>query len=796
MATQQRRAAKRRSAATHTVRRAAAAPAPPKSLDANTRTVRAVIATDTPVRIYDDLGNDQYGEIDEVLLPSGMVEPARMRLRVDHNTYHSLGVIGSVFDFAISDRQIEATLKFSAADDVEEIFQRVIEGNLDSVSIGATYRMRDTVTLQPGQSQRVGGVNYTAADVPLRIVQKWTPEETSIVDYPADPKAVIRSASAARSRQIRTRTKQRTQSQRRLPDSGPITTGERMTTQNRGTRRNRGPENQSGTKPRVRRSAAIDPQIQDSPADDDSTIVVGDDVSETQRARTPEQTRVAAQLAEMTARADRRAGTDATAEQLDAARRDERARVARIRELGADQPDELVTRAINDGLSPEQFGLAVLERMRGESAGHRTSQSGDGINRAPAVHSQRSASVEALQAAVLMRAGVRLDNPVFASETARVVLERSEIAWLYRFNRDIADRGNTDAEQIVDVGRRYASDSSARTCERLLEMTTREGAPNDVEEIVQRSFSSPYLPRVFGSIVSVGLVAGYMEYPDSTSGWTSEADWADFRNNQPIGLDATQGLRRHTRGTEAKDVDFADYGEAYAVNRYTGRFVLDEQDIIDDTVGANQTMPVQMGAMAARLRPDLVYAVLQTNGNLSDGTALFHSSRANVVTTNALSLDNLGKAEAAMASQTVKTKSGVARPLNLMAGWVVVPRALRPLGKQIVSSASVVHGNTTQTGNVNPFAGEYQLRSDARLDVGVVNPLTEAKTTGSATTWYLFEQSGQQAIQVGYRRGTGRAPSIRVRPLTQPGQFGLGWDIAHDVGVGVIKAAAMVRCTA
>lgn len=30
----------------------------------------------------------------------------------------------------------------------------------------------------------------------------------------------------------------------------------------------------------------------------------------------------------------------------------------------------------------------------------------------------------------------------------------------------------------------------------------------------------------------------------------------------------------------------------------------------------------------------------------------------------------------------------------------------------------------------------------------------------------------------------------------QPGQFGLGWDIAHDVGVGVIKAAAMVRCTA
>jgi hypothetical protein len=788
---------------TRHLQRAAAAATGPKTLDNSARTVRAVIATDTPVRIRDDLGNGTYGEVDEVLIPTGMVEPTKMRLRLDHNVYASRGVIGSVYDFAIGPRTIEATLRFSRAADVEEIFTRVVEGNLDSVSIGATYRMRDTVTLQPGQSQKINGITYAASDVPMRIVQRWTPDETSVVDTPADPRAVIRS------KQIRTTNKRHPQLDQRLPDSGPITTGESMTVRNkRGERRTAGPKNEAGK--RARRNAVAEPTTIDDTAPNgsiDDTAAFDDGDVETQRdfhysenrergARTAEQTRVEAQLAEMTARADRRAGTNATADQIEAARRDERQRVSRIRELGSGQPDELVTRAINDGLSPEQFGLAVLERMRGESAGHRTSQSGDGVNRAPAAHVARSATVESLQAAILLRAGIRLDNPAFASEQARVILERNHIGWLHQFNRDIAERGNTDAEQIADVGRRYSSDSAARTCERMLDMTTKDGAPNDVEEIVSRSFSSPYMPRVFGAIVSVGLVQGYMEYPDSTVGWTSEADWADFRNNQPIGIDATQGLRRHTRGTEAKDVDFADYGEAYAVQRYTGRFVLDEQDIIDDTVGANQTMPTQMGAMAARLRPDLVYALLQANGNLADGVALFHSSRGNVVTTNALSLDNLGKAEAAMASQTVKSKSGVARPLNLMAGWLVVPRALRPLGKQIVSSASVVHGNTTQTGNINPFAGDYQLRSDARLDLGVVNPLTEVKTTGSATTWYLAEQSGQQAIQIGYRRGTGRAPQIRVRPLMQPGQFGLGWDIAHDVGVGVIKAAALVRCTA
>lgn len=776
---------------TKTTKRKAAPSKAPKTLDAQGRTVRATIATDTPVAIWDDLGNGEYGYIDEVLLPSGMIEPQKMPLRLDHNVWSSRAVIGRVFDFEITDTEVNATLRFSAAADVEEIYQRVSEGHLDAVSVGATYRMKDTTTLQPGQTGRFGGRKYTATDRPMRVVEKWAAQETSVVDFGADPRAVIRS-------QIRTAKTTPAQFDETLA-TGAISTSEgkmktrvkRSTGATRTTNRtNKGPDQRRAKRQAV--AAVIATSNLEGPDDDTDADANDDGEIETTRASRPG-AREALEQADR--RAAERAGRNATAEQIEATRRDERARVARILELGQGQSDELVTRAINDGLTPEQFGLAVLERLRGQSAGHSTNQSGDGLNRAPAIHSTRRAGVEALQAAVLLRAGINLQNPVFGTESARVVLERSGCGWLYQFNAEIAGEGNSDAEQFIDVGRRYSADSAARTCERILEIDGQRDS-GDVEEMVQRSFSTPYLPRVFGSIVSVGLVQGYAEYQDSTIGWTSEADWADFRQNQPIGLDATQGLRRHTRGTEAKDVDFADYGEAYAVNRYTGRFVLDEQDIIDDTVGANQTMPQQMGAMAARLRPDLVYSVLQANAALKDGTTLFHANRGNVVTSNALSLDNLGKAEAAMAAQTVKTKSGVARPLNFMAGFLIVPRALRPLGKQIVSSTLVVSGNTTQGGNMNPHAGEYQLRSDARLDVGVVNPLNETKLSGSASTWYIAEQSGQQAIQVGFRRGTGRAPSIRVRPLTQPGQFGIGWDIAHDVGVGVIKAAALVRCTA
>ena len=793
-------ARRRNSRSTVKVARRSTAPRAPGSLDTANRTVRAVIATDAPVAIYDDLGNGEYGYLDEVLLPLGMVEPPKMPLRLDHDVYQSRGVIGRVFEFEIGPSEILATLKFSAAADVETIWQRVAEGNLDSVSIGATYRMRDTTTLQPGQTGRFSGQKYTAADRPMRIVEKWNATETSVVAEGADPRAVIRS-------KIRTAASPKREFLKPGTDgnfSNRETMKTKLRTKGKTAARTQGPAATEGTERRraaraaFRAVVATNTDVDD--LDDDADTDADAEQSPRRRPRSkPQATQPREAVRDALAAADRRAaaaaGNTATPNEIAAARLEERTRVGRIRELGQGQPEELISRAINDGLSVEQFGLAVLERLRGQSAGHRTSQSGDGVNRGPAVHSVRGASVEALQAAVLLRSGVNLQNPRFGTEAARVLLERSNCGWLHRFNEEIGSDGNSEFERYIDVGRRFSSDSAARTCERILELKEKNHY-SDVDEIVTRAFSTPYLPRVFGALVSVGLVQGYLEFADSSVGWTAEADWSDFRLNQPIGLDATQGLQRHTRGTTAKDVDFTDFGEAYAVSRYTGAFKLDEMDIIDDTVGANQMMPKQMGEMAARLRPDLVVAVLQANAALADGTALFHSSRGNVVTGNPLSLDNLANAEAAMAAQVVKNKSGVGRPMNYTAGFLIVPRKLRPLGKQIVKSAIVVSGNTTQTGNVNPFDGEYELRSDARFDVGVVDPRSNTKLSGSNSTWYIAEQSGNQAIQVGFRRGTGRAPSFRVRPLTGPGEYGLGWDIAHDVGVGVLKPAALVRCTA
>jgi hypothetical protein len=51
-------------------------------------------------------------------------------------------------------------------------------------------------------------------------------------------------------------------------------------------------------------------------------------------------------------------------------------------------------------------------------------------------------------------------------------------------------------------------------------------------------------------------------------------------------------------------------------------------------------------------------------------------------------------------------------------------------------------------------------------------------------------EEGAKTIEVGYRRGTGRAPTIRSFVLDK-GQWGLGWDINFDIGAKALDYRGM-----
>ena len=810
----------------------------PASLDTESRSVVATIATDTPVRIYDWREDE---EIDEVLVPAGFIAPRRMRLRVDHRTYGSENVIGRVDDFKITKKTVEATLRFSSADDVNPIYQRVADGSLDEVSIGARYDMKDTVRIEPGESKEVDGVTYRAdKKVAKRIVRKWFGRETSVVDEGADPKATIRSKKASRralapvvpsrsrSRQtLDARRKPSNLSARSATKNPPLSgesgyekresgTARRRTVHSTNTTRtgsNSVPHSEGHTMPRLktkaRRKASAPAQTSrgkttrtteaPEPVVSKRSKAEANPNPKRKQSATRSQSR---QTVDSTGSRSRQTLDDASnlsarsaTKQVIAA---ERARIARIREIaGNDVPEKVVNRAIDNGYSVTKAKALFFSHLQ-TASDKPMRQAGNGVTRSPAGHVKGGVTLEALQFAVATRHGAKIENKHFASHHAAEVFRKEGFEWISRFNRNIGDSGKSDLEKNCEMGQRFIGDHPRKICERILALEGIRYSSMSEEEVVQRAFTSLYLPRVFGPMIALQVIQAYEELEDSTTAFVDEQDNADFRPVEAVGIDYTQGMRRHVKGTQAKEVGFAEFGEFFQVDRFTGRFAMDEMDIINDQIGVGQMAPDMLGQMARQLGIDLIYAILLSNPTLRDGTALFHSTRNNIVTAAPLTVAGLTAVATRMSLQRVTMRNGNTRTLNSQLGMLVTSIADNPDARNVTRATNVQSGATTAGGvpDMNPHAGRYQVFSDGRIDNGVENPRTEAFVAGTATDYFAFErpQGRPRTLVRAHLRGTGRVPRVRSTVLND-GSWGIAWDVSKDIGAGIKTFRGVVRAT-
>lgn len=142
-------------------------------------TITAVIATAHPVA-----RRDSRGAYMEVLDPAGLdVSGADDVPFLDsHNRTRAQATIGRAQNVRIEDGQVVADLRFSMADDVQPIVQRVQDGTLSKFSAGyAVRKWRESV--ENGVRTR------TAVD--------WSLIEVSLVSIPADPNCQKRGKSMA-----------------------------------------------------------------------------------------------------------------------------------------------------------------------------------------------------------------------------------------------------------------------------------------------------------------------------------------------------------------------------------------------------------------------------------------------------------------------------------------------------------------------------------------------------------------------------------------------------------------------
>jgi len=440
-------------------------------------------------------------------------------------------------------------------------------------------------------------------------------------------------------------------------------------------------------------------------------------------------------------------------------------------EIEAGQPIDLAEYAIRENLTAERAELLALRAARPE---------------APAVHSRNHESdctLEAMQGAMVLSAGLDLDAPMFRTPQAHAL----NVPQFLR--RGVNDEAR---QRSMEASHRFADMSAVDICAEAVRLDG-HSVPQGRRNVIQAAFSGSALDSVFTSSVSASLLSTYAQSEDTTAGWVSEADVPDFKTNEREMLSKGPDLARLPRGQTAEHLSRSDTEETYKVSRYAKQFVVDEQDIIDDMLGALRETPMEMGEAAARLRPDLVYSIILANAALSDGSALFVDADHSNLQTSA----GLASATLRAAIESVMTQQDNSVNLNLRPTHLIVPVGLLHTAANLVNSATLLYGADDESvvGSSNPIRmHNLTLISDSRLDNGVTDPLSGTVNAGSATTWYMAA-SMARTIEVGYIRGSGRAPELRSFVLSQ-GQWGMGWDIKMDIGAKALDYRGFNKATA
>ena len=463
------------------------------------------------------------------------------------------------------------------------------------------------------------------------------------------------------------------------------------------------------------------------------------------------------------------ANTNATLQAQRAAAADEEDRIAAIRTIGEtvgnpqmNNGSWLVAHAIREGWTAQR---ATLEAQRGSRP------------TGPAIHTTsptQRGSVDVLQAAVMLRAGMAIDN--------RMPQHAMIPAWM---SRDVNDNGR---QRVMDSANEFRELSMLDMAAASLRASGRD-VPTSRDAMLQASFSTGSVAAIYTQTIGAMALVAYREAGDFSIGWTSESDELNLVEHDRPRMEAAPDLKHLPADGTADPISRSAKSEKVKVDRFARSAKFDEIDFINDNFNLLRETPRDMGRAAARLRPNLVAAVLLSNPTLNaTGRALFNVTDESLIASNALTRPAIEKARALIS----KRMDGEAT-LNLAATHLLTPPELGDKGIQLTQSAVLMQD--AGEGTTNPtFRRSITPLEEARLSNGVNDPLSGAAIAGSATSWYLVSNEAH-TIEVQFLQGTGRLPSVRVQQLMQ-GQYGLFIDVVHYAGAKALDYRGLIRSDA
>lgn len=362
---------------------------------------------------------------------------------------------------------------------------------------------------------------------------------------------------------------------------------------------------------------------------------------------------------------------------------------------------------------------------------------------------RQNATIDQARAAILDRMDAQ-DQQRRGGSTVSVQTVRDEHETRMRGMQEAILSRMDPRTALTDLGRQYRGMSLVEMAREALEglgVSTRGLARN---EIASRAFSvraggyhtTADFPSLLGGVGARRLRAAYEAAPSTFQLWARRAaNLQDFRITNVLAVGGAPELKKLNEAGEYTYGTISEDATGYRAFSYGRAIGLTRQMFVNDDLGAFDRLLQRFGEAARRLENRLVYDQITGNPTMQDGTALFHASHGNLLTTgSALSLENMGKARAAMRKQKDLDGKTV---LNLAPAYMLVPSDLEQLAYQYTSGNYV----PAKASDVNEF------RAGGRTAVEpIVEPLLDEVST---TAWYMAASSGQiDTVEYAYVDGS------------------------------------------
>lgn len=383
----------------------------------------------------------------------------------------------------------------------------------------------------------------------------------------------------------------------------------------------------------------------------------------------------------------------------------ERARQKDIRDMvrGAGLEATVADDLIERGVSADEAGRAVLQKM---------------VERSKAAPTSSRADIETVR-----------DETVTRREMAANAL-------LHRFNPNI---------KLEEGAREFRGLTLLELARDLL---AREGVNTrgmDKMQVAARALQGTSdLANIVANVANKSLRAAYQVAPRTFTRWARRATAPDFKALTRVALSDAPALEKVNEHGEFKRGAFTDGKETYQLVT-VGKIVgITRQVIVNDDLDAFTRIPALFGTAAANYESDTVYAILTANAALSDGTALFHADHKNLGS-GVIAVAGLSSMRSAMRVQ--KTPQGVV--MNLQPRYLIVPAALETVAEQYTSADFV----SAKSGDINPFKGSLEVVVEGRLDAASSAIWYGAADPSQVDTVEYAYLEGQEGVYVEHRVG-------------------------------------------